>query len=129
VDEIQATMIDSRQRPVHSNVVLKKWLAAQQPPVAIVTSAGNAGYYRLQATSPTYPVPSLGLYVADSAGPFVAGPFPSGTVIRLIRSVAAGTGPGMGPASVTVRVVGTTGVVRAKDPSGAWSAPVGIRAR
>jgi hypothetical protein len=130
-DQIIASFFDTTRNPpatVTSRTVTKTWVQSQKP-VATVVQVANAGYYRIAATSASYPPTSLAMYVADSASAFVAGPFPSGTVIRLIRSAVAGTGPGMGPASVTIRVKGTQGVVTAKDPSGAVSAPVSCRAR
>jgi hypothetical protein len=86
----------------------------------------NRGYYALTASSASYAATSLQIYVKDSASSFVAGPFPSGTVVKVKKSTTAGIGPASGPASVTINVRGD-GQSYAVDPSGQVSAAVTCR--
>jgi len=119
VDVIVASMNSSAGQIIYSNEVLKQWV---NPPVITRTLAGNRGYYQLTASSGSYGNASLAVYVRDSVSGFVAGPFPSGTIVRMVRGVP-GTGPGQGTASVTIRVAGT-GLAYAVDPLGSESAKV-----
>ena len=89
-------------------------------PVLTVTPAANRGYYQLSATSGQYSPSQLTVYVKDSASAFVAGPYPSGTIVKIKRSLATGTGPASGPASVTINVLGD-GQAYAADPGGLTS--------
>jgi hypothetical protein len=93
------------------------------PPVLSVIPVANRGYYQLAATSGFYSPSQLQVYVKDSASAFVAGPYPSGTVVKIKKSAATGIGPASGPASVTIQVLGD-GQAYAKDPDGRVSAVV-----
>jgi len=93
----------------------KRWCLA---PVVTRTLVGNRGYYQVTATSGCYG--ALDFSVKDSGSAFVAGPFASGTIVRMVRGTP-GTGPGVATASVTIRVAGT-GSAYAVDPLGSTSA-------
>lgn len=95
-------------------------------PVLTVTPAANRGYYQLTATSGQYSPSQLHVYVADSASTFVAGPYPSGTVVKIKRSPTTGIGPASGPASVTINVRGD-GQAYAVDPAARSSSVVTCR--
>jgi hypothetical protein len=92
-------------------------------PVLGVTPAANRGYYQVGATSDCYLASQLQFYVKDTGSTFVAGPYSSGTVVKIKKSPATGIGPASGPASVTVKVLGN-GQIYAVDPAGQISAPV-----
>ena len=91
------------------------------PPVAAVNIyGGNRGYYMLNATSDCGPASQLKIYVADADSSFVAGPYPDGKTLRLLRSKdgKTSTGSGFGPASITITVRGRQALVYAVDPAG-----------
>ena len=123
-DFIEATFVDSLGRTQRSNRATKDWVA--EPPTLTSAAAANRGYYRLTASSTSYPEADLEVWVGDSASGFVAGPFASGTIVRIKRSATTGTGPGQGVASVTVFVNGN-GVAHAEDPAGQVSPSVNLR--
>ena len=93
------------------------------PPALSITPAANRGYYQVGATSDCYSASQLQFYVMDTGSTFVAGPYPSGTVVKIKKSPATGIGPASGPASVTIKVLGN-GQIYAVDPAGQISAPV-----
>ncbi|MEI6786031.1 MAG: hypothetical protein WCQ21_34530, partial [Verrucomicrobiota bacterium] len=116
IDTIQATAtVDNMLKTATAQ---KTWCT---PPVVARTLVGNRAYYQITANSGCYG--SLSFYVKDSASAFVAGPFASGTIVRMVRSATPGTGPGLGTASVTIKVAGT-GLAYAVDPLGSSSATV-----
>ena len=121
VDTIDATMTDAAGKLITSPTVLKKWVVS--PLVLKVTPKANRGYYQLTATSALYDAAQLQVYVKDSASAFVAGPYPSGTVVKIKKSGVTGIGPASGPASVTINVLGN-GQAYAVDPAGQVSASV-----
>jgi hypothetical protein len=108
---------------VIKNAVAHKVWVAVSAPVLTVTPVANRGYYQLTATSAFYTPSQLQVYVKDSASAFVAGPYPSGTVVKIKKSAATGIGPASGPASVTIFVTGD-GQAYAVDPAGQVSAVV-----
>lgn len=83
-------------------------------PIILRTLAGNRGYYKLTTDSDCFG--GVDFFVRDSISGFIAGPFPSGTIVRIVRGIP-GTGPGTGTASVTIRVSGV-GLAYAVDPLG-----------
>jgi hypothetical protein len=87
------------------------------PPQVSITPVANRGYYQLVATSTCYAASQLQFYIHDTASAFVAGPYPSGMVVKIKKSAATGIGPASGPASVTIMVLGD-GQVYAVDPGG-----------
>jgi uncharacterized repeat protein (TIGR01451 family) len=93
------------------------------PPALSITPAANRGYYQVGATSDCYSASQLQFYVMDTGSTFVAGPYPSGTVVKIKKSPATGIGPASGPASVTIKVLGN-GQIYAVDPAGQVSIPV-----
>ena len=86
-------------------------------PQVTITPVANKGYYQLAATSTCYDSSQLQFYVRDTASAFVAGPYPSGTVVKTKKSATTGIGPASGVASVTIMVLGN-GQVYAVDPGG-----------
>ncbi|MCX6893008.1 MAG: Ig-like domain-containing protein [Verrucomicrobiota bacterium] len=114
-DVIQATA--TVDNVLKTATAQKTWC---NPPTVTRTLAGNRAYYQITANSGCYG--SLGFYVRDSASALVAGPYASGTIVRMVRGVP-GIGPGLGTASVTIRVVGS-GLAYAVDPLGSTSATV-----
>lgn len=92
------------------------------PPAITRALAGNRGYYTLTASSDCYAPADLNVFVKDSASAFVAGPFASGTTVRVMRG-SPGTGAGTGTASVTIFVSGY-GQGYAVDPLNSTSATV-----
>ena len=121
VDTIEATMTDASGKLITSPTVLKTWVVSH--PVLSVTPEANRGYYQLTATSGLYAAAQLQVYVKDSASAFVAGPYPSGTIVKIKKSAATGIGPASGPASVTINVLGD-GQAYAVDPSAQVSVAV-----
>jgi hypothetical protein len=120
-DTIEASFVDSLGRR-QFNRATKQWVS---PPVITAALAGNRAYYLLTASSSTYSPAQLQVYVKDSGSAFVAGPYPSGTIVRMVRGVP-GTGPGLGTAAVTIRVAGY-GLAYAIDPVAQSSATVPCR--
>jgi uncharacterized repeat protein (TIGR01451 family) len=90
-------------------------IAVCPAPHVTITPAANRGYYQLVASSTCYDASQLQFYVHDTASAFVAGPYASGTVVKIKKSAATGIGPASGVASVTILVLGD-GQVYAVDP-------------
>jgi hypothetical protein len=117
-DVIQATA--TVLNVVKTATAQKTWC---NPPVLTRTPVGNRAYYQLTANSGCYVSANLNIFVKDSASAFVAGPYASGTIVRMVRSATPGVGPGLGTASVTIRVAGS-GLAYAVDPLASTSAMV-----
>jgi hypothetical protein len=119
LDEIDATAtVQGAVKVAHAQ---KRWCSL---PVINRALAGNRGYYTLTASSDCYAPANMNIYVRDNVSGFVAGPFPSGITVRVVRTMGVpGTGPGNPMASVTIYVKGpaTAYVV---DPLGSTSAGV-----
>ncbi len=124
VDTINARMIGSTGKTITSGEVIKKWVLAVCPaPALTITPRANRGYYQVGITSSCYATSELQFYVSDTASAFMAGPYAAGTVVKIKKSATTGTGPGSGPASVTVKVLGN-GQINAVDPAGHASAAI-----
>ena len=124
-DYIQASFTDPMNKTQSSNKATKEWQKGCPPPVATCPAAGgNRGYYKLTGASDCYAASELDLWVQDADSSFTAGPYPSGTIIRLIRSTTGKTSvsAGMGPAAVTIQILGRQALVYATDPAGQKSA-------
>ncbi|MCX6876865.1 MAG: hypothetical protein NTW21_24085 [Verrucomicrobia bacterium] len=127
IDYIEASFVDSLGRPQRSNRAIKEWTnPVCDPPIITSTPAANRGYYKLTGNSRCYPATSLQIYVRDTGSPFVAGPYPSDTIVRVKKSFVTGVGAGFGPASVTIQVRGN-GQAYAVDPDARPSMPVTLR--
>ena len=134
LDDIQASMIGSSGKIITSNDAFKSWVVACSGPVLTVTPKANRGYYLLTASNPcdvqqqrrTKALLAAGIYVQDNASAFLAGPYASGTIVKIKKSAATGTGSGTGVASVTIKVIGSSATIYAVDGNGTQSAPVKV---
>lgn len=118
--------VDVIQAQATVNNVLKTATAQKtwcNAPVLLRVLAGNRGMFRLSASSGCYATTGLQVFVKDSGSSFVAGPYPSGVVVRLIKSGSASLGPITATGAQTIYVTGDAWAY-AVDPLASVSALV-----
>jgi hypothetical protein len=132
-DTIQACFTDDQGDTV-CDTATKEWRDTT-PPVAtcepgpnpsgkkVPPASNEDGFFLLTATDAVDPDPEI--FIEDSGSSFVAGPFPSGTTIKLVQAPGAtpSVSPGPGAIDWMIRLKGD-GLLVAVDASGNESDPV-----
>ncbi len=132
-DTIQACFTDEQDDTV-CDTATKLWRDTT-PPVAACRPTTNPsgnnvpggsnedGFFVLLATDAVDPDPEI--FVHDSASSFVAGPFPSGTTIKLVQSPGGNPSVSPGPGVIDWRIrLNGDALLIAVDDSGNESAPL-----
>lgn len=132
-DTIQACFTDEQDDTV-CDTATKEWRDTTPPEVAcepgpnpsgkkVPPASNEDGFFVLTATDAVDPDPDI--FVHDTASSFVAGPFPSGTTIKLVQAPGAtpSVSPGPGAIDWMIRLKGDAELI-AVDDSGNESDPV-----
>ena len=133
LDTIQACFTDDQGDTV-CDTATKEWRDTTPPEVAcepgpnpsgkkVPPASNEDGFFVLTATDAVDPNPEI--FVHDTGSSFVAGPFPSGTTIKLVQAPGAtpSVSPGPGEIDWMIRLKGDAELV-AVDDSGNESDPV-----
>ncbi|MGH3133783.1 MAG: hypothetical protein ACRDNY_08625 [Gaiellaceae bacterium] len=132
-DTIEACFTDEQDDTV-CDTATKEWRDTTPPEAAcepttnpagknIPPASNEDGFFVLTATDAVDPDPEI--FIHDSASSFVAGPFPSGTTIKLVQAPGAtpSVSPGPGVIDWRVRLKGDA-LLFAEDDSGNVAGPI-----